>query len=135
MRLPEYISLDEVQRVCSELQIRDWTQLREAVVQLEEAEKIQREVGAEHDVAAVGVGGDLGRVVVDPDREVHQAAAAAELVARCGAEVTAFVFVINLANDFLKHIFHRDDACHRPVFINHDKEMLASIKKIDQNPV
>jgi hypothetical protein len=36
-----------VQRVCNELQIRDWTQLKEAVVQFEEAEKIQREVGAE----------------------------------------------------------------------------------------
>lgn len=47
MRLPEYISLDEVQRVCRELRIRDWTQLEEAVVQLEEAEKIQQEIGAE----------------------------------------------------------------------------------------
>lgn len=47
MRLPEYISLDEVQRVCSALQIRDWTQLQEAVVKLEEAEKIQQEIGAE----------------------------------------------------------------------------------------
>ncbi len=47
MRLPEYIPLDEVQRVCRELQIRDWTQLKEAVVKLEEAQKIQREIGAE----------------------------------------------------------------------------------------
>jgi hypothetical protein len=47
MKLPEYIPLDEVQRVCRELQIRDWTQLKEAVVKLEEAQKIQREIGAE----------------------------------------------------------------------------------------
>jgi len=47
MQLPEYIPLAEVQKVCRELQIRDWTQLGEAVVQLEEAEKIQREIGAE----------------------------------------------------------------------------------------
>ena len=47
MKLPEYIPLDEVQRVCRELQIRDWTQLEEAVVQFEEAKKIQREIGAE----------------------------------------------------------------------------------------
>ena len=47
MKLTEYVSLDEVQRVCSELQIRDWTQLEEAVVKLEEAEKIQLEIGAE----------------------------------------------------------------------------------------
>jgi hypothetical protein len=47
MKLPEYISLKEVQRVCSELQIRDWTRLEKAVVEHEEAEKIQREIGAE----------------------------------------------------------------------------------------
>jgi hypothetical protein len=47
MQLPEYVSVSEVQRVCRELQIRDWTQLEEAVVQLEEAEKIQQEIGAE----------------------------------------------------------------------------------------
>jgi hypothetical protein len=47
MKLPEYVSREEVQRVCRQLQIRDWTQLEEAVVTLEEAEKIQREIGAE----------------------------------------------------------------------------------------
>ena len=47
MKLPEYVPLDEVQRVCRELQIRDWTQLEEAVVTLEEAQKIQQRVGAE----------------------------------------------------------------------------------------
>ncbi len=47
MKLPEYIPPGEVQRVCRELRLRDWTQLTEAVVQLEEAEKIQREIGAE----------------------------------------------------------------------------------------
>lgn len=47
MRLPDYISIDEVQRVCRELRIRDWTQLGEAVVQLEEAKRIQQEIGAE----------------------------------------------------------------------------------------
>lgn len=47
MKLPEYISLDEVRRVCRELRIRDWTQLEETTVQLEEARKIQHEVGAE----------------------------------------------------------------------------------------
>ncbi|MFT5193022.1 MAG: hypothetical protein ACI9EW_000172 [Cellvibrionaceae bacterium] len=47
MKLPEYISQAEVQRVCQELGIRDWTQLEEAVIQLAEAEKIQQEIGAE----------------------------------------------------------------------------------------
>ncbi len=47
MKLPEYISITEVQRICAELQIRDWTQLQEAVVELSEAEKIQAVIGAE----------------------------------------------------------------------------------------
>jgi hypothetical protein len=47
MALPEYISPDEVQRVCRELGLRDWTQLEEAVVQLEEAKRIQQKIGAE----------------------------------------------------------------------------------------
>ena len=47
MKLPEYVSLDEVQRVCTELQIRDWIQLLEADVELEEAEKIQGMIGSE----------------------------------------------------------------------------------------
>ena len=47
MELPEYISKEEVQRVCRELGIRDWTQLTKAEVQLEEARTIQAEVGGE----------------------------------------------------------------------------------------
>jgi hypothetical protein len=47
MNLPEYVPLDDVQSVCRELQIRDWTKLEEAVVELEEAQKIQQLVGAE----------------------------------------------------------------------------------------
>jgi len=47
MKLPEYISKEEVQRVCRELGIRDWTQLEKAEVQLEEARIIQAEVGGE----------------------------------------------------------------------------------------
>ena len=45
--LPEYISANEVQRVCAELGIRDWTQLDEAVVMIEEAEAIREELGGE----------------------------------------------------------------------------------------
>lgn len=47
MQLPEYISKSEVQRVCLELGIRDWTQLQESQVELEEARIIQAEVGGE----------------------------------------------------------------------------------------
>lgn len=43
----EYVSLTEVQRVCRELGIRDWTKLAEARVTLEEAEIIQGEIGGE----------------------------------------------------------------------------------------
>jgi len=46
VRLPEYITLDEVKRVCKELGIRDWTELKEARVLPDEAAKILAEVNA-----------------------------------------------------------------------------------------
>lgn len=47
MNLPVYISVEEVQRVCRELGLRDWTQLSEPVVLPEEAARIRAEVGGE----------------------------------------------------------------------------------------
>ena len=47
MQLPEYIAKTEVQRVCRELGIRDWTALTAAEVTLDEARLIQQAVGAE----------------------------------------------------------------------------------------
>lgn len=47
MKLPQYITTEEVQRVCRELGIRDWTALTEAAVPVEESTIIQTEVGAE----------------------------------------------------------------------------------------
>ncbi len=47
MKLPEYVTKVEVQRVCRELGIRDWTKLTEASVQTEEARLIQEIVGGE----------------------------------------------------------------------------------------
>jgi hypothetical protein len=44
MELPEYVSLNEVQRVCAELGIRDWTLLKEEKVLPEEAETIMAEL-------------------------------------------------------------------------------------------
>jgi len=44
MKLPEYITVDEVRRVCKELGIRDWTALTKATVQDEEAARILSEV-------------------------------------------------------------------------------------------
>jgi hypothetical protein len=49
MELPTYVSLDEARAACDRLGIRDWTQLRDPVVEVEEAAKIQREIGAEAD--------------------------------------------------------------------------------------
>jgi len=40
MKLPEYVTVEEVRRVCKELQIRDWTALTEPRVELEEARAI-----------------------------------------------------------------------------------------------
>ncbi|MGO9118099.1 MAG: DUF5661 family protein [Desulfomonilaceae bacterium] len=47
MKLPQYITTEEVQRVCRELGIRDWTKLKEAAVTVEEAQIIRNSVGAE----------------------------------------------------------------------------------------
>jgi hypothetical protein len=47
MHLPEYITKAEVQRVCAELGIRDWTTLTTPKVTLDEARRIQAEVGGE----------------------------------------------------------------------------------------
>lgn len=47
MKLPEYITADEVKRVCKELGIRDWTTLSEAKASDEEARKILTEVNRE----------------------------------------------------------------------------------------
>ena len=40
MKLPDYVSVQEVKRVCKELEIRDWTQLKKAEVLPEEAKAI-----------------------------------------------------------------------------------------------
>ena len=44
MKVPQYISVHEVQRVCDELGIRDWTSLTEPDVPIAEAERILAEV-------------------------------------------------------------------------------------------
>ncbi len=46
MELPEYVTNDEVRRVCKELKIRDWTALTEPI-QTEEAKIILAEVNSE----------------------------------------------------------------------------------------
>jgi hypothetical protein len=47
MDIPEYVTKDEVRRVCKELGIRDWTALPDDEVELGEAEIIRAEVGGE----------------------------------------------------------------------------------------
>jgi hypothetical protein len=47
MNLPDYVSLREVQRVCAELKIRDWTLLKKAEVLPEEAQTILAELETE----------------------------------------------------------------------------------------
>jgi len=44
MKLPEYISKEEVKRVCKELGFRDWSTLKEAAVTDKEASEILRTV-------------------------------------------------------------------------------------------
>ncbi len=47
MNIPEYITTTEVQRICKELGIRDWTRLTESRITLDETKIIQNEVGSE----------------------------------------------------------------------------------------
>lgn len=47
MNLPEYVTREEVQRVCRELGFRDWTNLTTNAVTIEEARILQKEVGEE----------------------------------------------------------------------------------------
>lgn len=47
MRLPEYITKDEVKRVCRELGIRDWTDLKEPAATPDEARRILDTVNTE----------------------------------------------------------------------------------------
>ncbi len=47
MKLPEYISIQEVSRICKELKIRDWTKLNKPQVTLKEARIILPHVNTE----------------------------------------------------------------------------------------
>src|SRR5664279_2096603 len=40
MKLPEYVTITEVKRICSELNERDWTELKDPTISLEEAKII-----------------------------------------------------------------------------------------------
>jgi hypothetical protein len=48
MNVPEYVSKDEVKRVCTELKLRDWSGISEPVVTREEASTILQAVNAKH---------------------------------------------------------------------------------------
>jgi hypothetical protein len=47
MKLPEYVSAEEVRRVCKELKIRDWTKLKKPEVLEKEAKIILSQVNTE----------------------------------------------------------------------------------------
>jgi hypothetical protein len=44
MKLPQYITFDEVKRVCRELKLRDWTKIKDAKVNAKEAKIILAQV-------------------------------------------------------------------------------------------
>jgi len=75
VNLPEYITKSEVQRVCAELGIRDWTALTKPEVTLDEARRIQAEVGGEASTLSVeqfrqGLEVELEHGVTFPDANV-----------------------------------------------------------------
>lgn len=44
MKLPQYVSVEEVKRVCKELKISDWTKKKEAKVSIKEAKMVLAEL-------------------------------------------------------------------------------------------
>jgi len=75
MKLPDYITVDEVKRVCKELGIRDWTSLKEPVVTVDEAKKILAEINVTKMPIAVedfrtGLEVELEHGIVFPDANV-----------------------------------------------------------------
>jgi hypothetical protein len=47
MKLPEYVTVNEVRRVCKEVKIRDWTKLKEIKIPPKEARIILKEVNTQ----------------------------------------------------------------------------------------
>jgi hypothetical protein len=47
MDLPEYVTLEEVKRVCHELKISDWTELENSKISSDESKKILSEINVE----------------------------------------------------------------------------------------
>jgi hypothetical protein len=75
MNIPEYITKTEVQRICKELGLRDWTSLTEPRITLEETKIIQKEVGSEAllvsaDAFKLGLEVELEHGVQFPDANV-----------------------------------------------------------------
>jgi len=48
MQMPEYVTKEEVQKVCQELQISDWSKLQEPQVSAQEAEVVLKAVNVEN---------------------------------------------------------------------------------------
>ncbi len=75
MKLPEYITVDEVKRVCRELGIRDWTTLKKPEVTSDEASRILAEVNVTNMPVTLadfksGLEVELEHGVVFPDANV-----------------------------------------------------------------
>ncbi len=47
MKLPEYVTVDEVKRVCNEIGLRDWSKIMDPTVSGEEASSILRIVNTQ----------------------------------------------------------------------------------------
>lgn len=75
MNLPDYITIEEVQRVCRELGFRDWSQMTDTAVSQEEAEVLRALVGGEAlqipaDEFQRGLEVELEHGVIFPDANV-----------------------------------------------------------------
>lgn len=75
MNIPQYVTVEEVRRVCREIGIRDWTALTDNKVLREEAEKILAELNVERMMIRVedfhqGLEVELEHGLVYPDSNI-----------------------------------------------------------------
>ena len=65
MKLPDYVTKDEVKRVCKELGIRNWAVLKKVVPSVEEASKIKAAIGT----ASIRIGAEDFRDGIEVELE------------------------------------------------------------------
>lgn len=65
MKLPEYVTKEEVRRVCKELKLRDWTKIKDPKITLQEAKIVLRQI----DIAGLKIDPEQFRIGLEVELE------------------------------------------------------------------